>query len=388
MGYFLDEPIAPNTLNNTVPVLNPNAMLVFTHTTGMNNTMTMGINGVQMMPRTVMDVEHVDVTTQQLFSQDMYLNTPGDVESSMMRNGNEMMLLPGQHALGAMTGKTARISTRLKSPIHQLQEIFHTYNQAISHSEQMDSAGIAGPMTFQSPDEILRGAIHGNLPGSASSGTNMSYILDTSAPMFFGALCSKFPNIQIMPFRIPMTPQYDVYPQDIVSGRNTMSAMVSSAVTFVAQQLWISDISFRYTSDAGRVNANMHGGSFIHGFQQSYYEVYTCVKVAQSSDEDLKRTKELFIQTLEWQLFPILKAFRGDFDLMCSMDVWGDTRVQLIFYDDDDRTPGMYTTVNRLGGAVSPTIGTHATIAHNAQQLAGLTTEAINHAYGSQARFS
>lgn len=377
-GYFIDEPMAPTTMFNTTPVLNPNATMVFTHTSGMNATLSRGPNGDIPLRTTTMDVDHVDVTASQLFSEAMYLNTPGDVDSATMRmndTGN-LMVTPGAIALQSLQGGSAKIASRLKSPIHQMQEIFHTFNTAITHSEQMDNANLATPLSFKSPEDIMRDTIRGNLPGSNSGcGVNMSYILDTTQPMFLGKLIQTFQNIQVFPFKIPTTTQWDVYPQTIVDIKTTMSSLVSSTLTFVAQQLWISSISFRYNSWMGGATfgANMHPSVAL---SPEVWEFYECSKLVPAEAEELKATVEGFKRSLEWQLFPIIQAVGGHFDLMCQVDVWGNTLIDLRFMDNGDQGDGFITTNNKLGGYIAPTIGTMSTVNHNAQQLASLTETA------------
>lgn len=103
--------------------------------------------------------------------------------------------------------------------------------------------------------------------------------------------------------------------------------------------------------------------------------------LAQAAPDQMKRMIELFKMTLENELFPILRAVHGEFDLMAICNLTGEILLDLNYFDDQRNSTspedGFYETNGRLGGLLNPMICKLDVLNSNASMLSTLADEAI-----------
>jgi hypothetical protein len=88
-----------------------------------------------------------------------------------------------------------------------------------------------------------------------------------------------------------------------------------------------------------------------------------------------------FRTRMESDLFPVLRAFAGEFSLFVDFDMIASTVIDLQFMDCPD-SHGLYEAHNRLGGVISPAVGSGVHLVHNRTELDSLTTQLSSNVVG------
>ena len=161
-----------------------------------------------------------------------------------------------------------------------------------------------------------------------------------------------------------------------------MCSMVASTITSILPGCGLADISFRYNSWI-KSDQFMATSSGIWEFYEPIHSL------AQSTPEQMKKMVELFKMTLENELFPILRAVNGEFDLMAICNLTGEILLDLNYFDDQRNTTspedGFYETNGRLGGLMNPMICKLDVLNSNASMLSSLADQAIEKRLGQKA---
>jgi hypothetical protein len=202
--------------------------------------------------------------------------------------------------------------------------------------------------------------------------------IDTSRPISMDNLMYLFPDLEIVPFEIPMTSPWDATPQDEMTARNSMSSMLSASLSNLVPSCGLAHIFFRYAS-------YMQNGP--NTFIQNGEGVWEIINFGTLVECDQRRQEgcvRMFQEYFLMELVPILKLVRGDFDLMAYVDASGYILIDLNYKDDFHRQlgEGFYETSSRLGGFINPMLTDLNTLNHNATQLEALVTNTIGRKMG------
>ena len=192
-----------------------------------------------------------------------------------------------------------------------------------------------------------------------------------------------FPNIDIVPFEIPIASAWDATPQDTMTARNSMSSMLSASLSNLVPSCGLANIMFRYSS-----YAQAGPGMINHG--QGVWKIENYGMLVESPPYKQESAITMFKNYFEMELAPILKVVRGDFDLLAYVDVMGYILIDLVFKDDYltmNQHEGFYETSSRLGGFMNPMVADLGILHHNAIQLDTLVADTINKKLGPEAYF-
>jgi len=373
-GFFSEEPLNPMTINNTTPTINPRSIMHFTHhsVVALQDTIQPRYGN-----RTNMKISHDDDCVNSMLgniaSSDLYLMTPSDIRECSRGNNSdgEFISAYGDKHVGALTDKNVITPSRLKSPKHQFQDILFALDYAVDYESlqkpesSITSGGYGDPM--QEFTDVFDASLIGDNRFVPQLG------IDINDPISMHQLIHQYPNINILPCKVPATSQWDVRPQDDVTVLNSMSSMVASTISTLATGSGISKISFRYNSSIGSSLDPNGGGA---------WEIQHVETLVPCDDIGTKGCFNTFKNLLQLDLWPILRSVAGEFDIMLSHDITGETLVGLQFLDMPV-SHGMFETCNRMGGMVAPTIGDLSTFSHNTNELQSLVDSmAINAGIG------
>lgn len=377
-GYCTQEPINPATRTP-----NPGAVLVFTRSNMTRIQTRIGVNGPTTNITNTQDVNIVSQLNGMLSPDtDLYIGTPGDIRNIVTASsGGEAQGAYGALALSNIGAyeKTRQVPGMIKVPKQQLGNIVHALNKGVEfanmYDENIDSdaANIHG---LQSPYDQAKETFNCNVVHSMSCMPTQG--IDVSKPLMMMELIRLFPTLDIIPYRIPATNPYDSTPQNVVTRRNQMSAMLAAAFSNLVPTTGLANITFRYSS---YIRPNMYASPYEGTWEIKSFS--TLVEVGLAAQTSMINTIKMYAES---ELFPILRIINGDFDLLAYINISGEILIDLCYLDDHDSAQlgvGFYTTSARLGGLIDPMVGGADTITHNALQLDGFAESILAAKCGS-----
>ena len=378
-GYVagLDNLGAEEPVNPLTQTVNPRAVLVFTHATITYLHNEIGMRGGVRKYSVSHDTDLITALTATMTasSDQLFLGTPGDIMGMIDTSDPNSMV--GAYGPLAITSEyvddgAKNVNSILKSPKHQLNTVMHSLDVALNRSEADFVKSSILPASPDVQSKVVRNTFTEELPNSNYSMPKQG--IDTSRPITLSQLLRMFPNINIRPVKIPNQNNWGVTPQENMSLRNKMCSMVAATITSILPGCGLADISFRY-------NSWIKNDQFM-AVPSGIWEFYEPIHpLAQTTPDNLKKMVELFKMTLENELFPILRAVHGEFDLMVICNLTGEILLDLNYFDDQRNTAspedGFYETNGRLGGLLNPMICKLETLNSNAGMLSTLADTAI-----------
>ena len=380
MGYTNTEPINPMT-----GTLNPNAVLIFTHTAVTYLNSNVGVMGSARKFQCSNNSDFVGEMNAQLSREPLFIGTPGDISnnvSTLMGEFGEPEVI-GNYGDISLSNETAdaptrNVDTTMNSPKHQLGSIMAVMDGAINATNEDWVRSSVLPSVPDNNAEYAHNWFKQNAPGSRGSIPKVG--LDTSHPMTISQLNFHYPNIDVVPHKIPGQSTWSVSPQDQMTLRNQMSSMVAASVTSFLPGCCLSDIAFRYCSWS-KPDTFMPSSTGVWQIM----DAHCLVTVAPN---EYKRCIQDFQKICEMQLFPVLKSVHGEFDLMVYCNSGGEIVVDLIYLDDRHNLnpgEGFYETSARLGGLLNPMVVSQDNLNHNVTQLQCALDTVIANKLGPQA---
>ncbi len=369
-GYFYDEPFVLSTLWTSNPVLNEDALMVFTHNDGVS--LQHGMQYGAEAPRRAININAaLDVIPQ---STDQYVNANlamcdiSSIANSFIPDpySEESVPTSNRLELSAHNGVAPVTNHRVKSPKHQLIDIAQSISQAkmMAEDEHTIYGGSEGGMLNGSnPHDVFVSNMFGHLQRPET--TSVRHGLNPAECIPIGKLSGLFPMLEVVPCEVPFNPTADSMDQRETTIQSVYSSLVTNVVSSIAMNNILSSIGFRYGS-WNKTSFDQHGGS---------WEIQNASLIIGEEDADgsvLSSSVNKFMLELESALFPILIKMGGEFDMMVKHDSTGHTVVDLNFLDFVSMGHGFYTTQNKLGGMVSPALGTIDNAINNKAQLDGL----------------
>lgn len=377
-GYFLEEPVVPYTLKSSRPILNLNSILIFTHE-------SMGVITKHLAQRTR---DSISIATNNDYvpqlvdayagGDNLALVDASTIARCTVSDGTSKsrILIDDPAVISSKNGLSPVLSASCKTPRQHMVTIAEAVDSAVdavsNHNDSYSSFDIGGKKRIgDDPFTTFIDTLHRHLGLGAHAGINWS--LDPASPISLGMLEGKFPNMNVYPISIPSTPCYEVGNQSEVNPHNTFSSMVSSSVSAYAMDLGISGIGFRYDSFTPGTFGQRRGN-----WQMMRVSSFLGDEI---TEQQLFGNVNQFKLGMESDLFPVLRAFNGEFSLIVDYDMIGSTVVDLHFMDYEDPY-GMYEAHNKLGGIISPAVGTLNVLHTNREQFDQLTTLTTSNAIG------
>lgn len=384
-GYCIDEPI--NMMTNTC---NENCVLCFTRSNLTRVQLTHGPNRTTMNIANTGDVDIVNELNSQLSQEALYVGCPGDIRQlATSANDGTFVGVYGDLALNHVKPDTPsrQIPGMIKTPKIQLGNIVHSLEKGISYAELHESgdlvdSDVSGITATRTPYELARDSFNCNVMHSQSHFPTRS--LDVSRPMMLGTLMMLFQNdIDVIPYRIPQQVTWDVYPQEKMTKRNMMCAMISASLSNLVPTCGLSHIMFRYDS--------FHKPSIYASESEGSWKFEQAGTLVECDERKQLACIEQFKMYLESELFPIIFVIGGHFTLMAYVNVTGEILLDLIYNDDTEQLQpgeGMYTTSARLGGLTNPMVAPLEILNHNATELNDITDKVLFQRCGGQSLFN
>ena len=387
-GYVvgIDTARAEEPVNPATQTINERAVLVFTHATTALSSYSIGMNG----GRDTFTISHdSDIITPMVGAMaangdTLYLGTPGDI----MHNTDMSLQNSPTTAFGPMVIQASETSEEgyksvsgvLKSAKHQLNNIMHTMDSAVSHvsNDTLVKSSIL-PAEPDSMELKFHANIAENMPGSNYQTPRTIIGLDTTKPITMSQLVRLFPNINIFPQKTPVVGSWGVSPQDTMTRKNQLCSLAAATISSVMPGVGLANINFRYNSwnKADKFLASQSG------VWQFYEPIGTLIPM---SKEEESRVIESFVTVLNNELFPILKTVNGDFDLMACCNLAGEILLNLNFLCDMreslDPFSSFYETNGRISGIINPSVANFNITNSNVGSLTGLSRTVAEQKFG------
>lgn len=376
MGNVYNEPFNPAT-----GAVNPNAILNFTYSTIIRVASYMGVQGHSSELIVSSNKDHINEIAGLQLPCETCVATPQNIlspemgDDGTMFNASEIALSNNRTGINGNTSTPAfSVTTDIKSPVNHLSKICDALDSGITAAESSHN-GIRSSFedTVWDPHNHARIAAKNAAPGIYDS--NPMQAIDPGLPITIANLDAKYfkGNLEVIPFNINPNSQWDIYPQDQITIKNTMSSFVSSTLSAICSACGIAHMVFRYSS---WVKNMASGFNNPEGWQ-----IIDSSTIGEVNDPNVQlNILNKFKRYCESHLFPTLQQMHGEFDLMAYVNGGGETLIDLNYLDlsKDMQNIGYYETNSRLGGMLNPLICDQATLAQNAVSINTLANHYIN----------
>lgn len=361
-GLCLDEPVSMLTGS---PVPNLNTPFLILHKTIAEQVRTVSPNGGQESTRVFSDVDVVPGKTLQGMStvltkepsQNLYFMRPYDLSAttSLSNDGSVLTALGDFSSLGSSPESTA-INSRLSVPRYNL---YHVLRSVADAQTDIMTDSVSG--SLQPPRILGSDMLSDRITENMMDPTVLTHKvgLDPNTYVTMSEILQKY-NPKILPINIPKTSMYGTIDQNIISASNQYSSLLSSVLPSVLANNALSLFVFTYNSYADRT------GQFGDGLV-----VHKADPLIQINNDELSWRIQSVKNTLRREVFPVLIAGRGDFELNASCSCNGITTINLNFMDDT-ASDAIYEIPNILGGFNNNLIGSHNITDYNSTNIAKL----------------
>ena len=364
-GICLTEPINPLTMHMHKPTINPNCVLQILHSTTLAVCPSLGNNFNGNIKRCDADIHNIPQQTGQYYRDPMYLINNKKLRESCVFDGTGGKLFtPGKALVGA-DKETVNIPSYESSPKHDLNntmEVLHSVANTVQTHRGIENS----LMGYQNMDPYENFITNVDSQLTNTGVLNETSIgIDITVPHVLGELINRYPNINVLPFDISATgSSLHERPQTVLNNQNTMSSLVINCMNTITPYVGLSEVMFRYDSFT-------EGSNMMPGQRRGSWQLQHACELVMGNDQSLKYSLEQFKAMMENDLFPILITTCGEFSLTCKYDLTGESIINLQFLDEGV-ADGYYIHHNKLGGIVSPHIGTMDNLSHNSNELASL----------------
>lgn len=382
IGYFIG--CEPYTQSLGGIVLNPEALMVFTHVDMANLETQYGQGGAMDTP---VSLGTADIVNQMVdsnydpamslvdYSSISYAHNFDRFSNSMVRGANPI-------TLSELDRGAAHVPETLKSPKNHLLGIAGAAQNAwgMTHDHQVVSDISAevggGNDVFQSAANVMMGSMQ-----KEALEHSLTKIVDPTQPCHLSAITTKFPAMQVVPCNIENRPSFNLADPLAITPENIMSSMISNTVSAYCRSNMIASIQFRY-------NSWMMGRSEMERGKWEVQNLSSMILGDNNPNATLQKQFEQFRILMDNGLFPILKSQVGEFDLMVSFNGTGDTGICLNSLDNGVVRNEFVINHNRLGGWLSPTIGNYDALHTNQHNMTGLFNNVLDSVVGQSADHS
>lgn len=361
-GLCLDEPVSMLTGTPTPNLRTPFLIL---HKTIAEQVRTAGPTGGQESTKVFSDVDVIPGKTLQSMatvltkepSNNLYMMRPKELAdtATLSSDGSVMTTLGDFSSIGRMD-QSITVNSRLSVPRYNLYHLVKGISDVRANMMMDSGSGGLQPPALLGHDTISD-RISENLIDTTALAHKVG--LDPNTYVTFGEILEKY-NPKILPISIPKSQMYGTIDQSIISGSNQYSALLSSVIPSVLANNALSLFVFSYSSFADR------SGQFGDGMM-----IHKADPLIQISNEELEWRVRSVKNTLRNEVFPVLIAGRGDFELNASCSCNGITTINLNFMDDT-ASDAIYEIPNILGGFNNNLIGSHSITDYNSTNIAKL----------------
>ncbi len=360
-GYFIDEPINPMTMGGSSPTPNLNACMIFTRQAMVTISEHMSQRsqhqlGVGANATFVPPIAAAHVPTEDLMLTDLQ----SIAKCSVVEDASSKMVDHGSAYVGTRS-HAAKISGIAGTARQQLQNLTSVVGQSTEQVRDPDVFRTMDSSIGIDPFDMFATMMYQQMGTEYNGGIQNGLDPTVGIPLHW--LDTHFPNLHMIPCRIPSTPSYETGDQSEISPTNSMSALASSSIASYAVEAGLSGIAFEYMSTRGEF-----------GMSAGAWQLHKATPLLGPAmpEAQLKANVNWFKMSLETDLFPVLKSFNGEFSIRVDYDVAGCGVIDLHFLDESPESRGFYETHSRLGGIISPSVGSETTFNHNSSQFDAL----------------
>lgn len=360
-GVFDTEPIAHYVEGTSrSAAINPNAVMMFTHTDIVILHGSISPNSYDMIPSLSNCFDTIPSVTGMVANTELYVGSAVNAYNSVNLPTNtqeDLIYAPGASSVKVNDAGSSTIDVNEKTARQHMDSIINIIDSAVDANDPFAPKSTATNRLFTLPPldgykSTVEQMIHSMQSPKLFNG------IDTTKPMTLGYLDRLYPNMYVMPIRQNPVSQWGLR-DPVVASRNTiMSSMISTTVTAMASQCNLSSVVFRYDSSAG-LNRT-----------PSWQLFNSPTTLAPQNQNGIRSCFNAFKRALEGGLFKTLKAHNGDFSLYVYYDIGSGCLVDFQYKDDIPESPGSFIeTAGCLSGMQSPVIGTYDILRNNGLQL-------------------
>jgi hypothetical protein len=281
-------------------------------------------------------------TTPMVSPESINVAGPANPQS---RAGKELAGLPS-------AGPAGSIPTRLNSPMRNLRDI----NEALTAAQDAVAPAVRSDMSsFGGIRDTMDQTLHNSLANTSAQihvGLNLAEMMPVSL------LLSNYPDLKVVFTPQIQTRQYDVAPQDGHGIHAQLSALISNVINATVGNFNLAEVAFCYSNYRQRGPLDPPGLWEFHRLSSS----------VPMNQAELRQVEGYFRQVLETDLWPVVAALGGAFDISCSFSLSSVTTVNL-HLRDFHALNATFEYHHSLGGLTAPTIGMYGDVEHNAIML-------------------
>lgn len=399
-GYFLEEPYNPQTMWIGRPTMNLNAPMAFTH----NSTFQVTPGDMNRSGSSIVNMNHnadnINRSAQQFvtpgpsFGSDnhLYMMRPMDLNraAEMTRDFGASGVDGMENAsLDAITGvrgggASVPLSSALKAPMAQLNHIcdaarycgysnlFETGNTNNFTNpflpSQEDPTGYSRHISdmFRENLEVV------DLNPMVQEGTD----IDTTTILHLGQLDQRY-KLKVFPLIVEAQASCDLTGQDEVSShKSVMSSMLASTISCMLPGFNLGGLSFSYYSFKNSNFAVDGRGTWVISSADALLPNVG----PDGIDRNLQACIQMFMRDLENNLFPIIKASGGEFELHVKINSFNVSLINLIFMDEKGMSAnptGYWETNNCFNNFTNPLLAGKGITSANVDAIASFKDAAI-----------
>jgi hypothetical protein len=389
-GWIAGEAGVTDQYGTFIP--NGQAELIFTHVTNLNVRRSYHPNlpskdGYAFYPDTM---DYASESVPMFYNESMFLGTPRELLREQYNASNGIMNYDKLNLSHVKEGNPTRaIKNELRTPKSQLSHIMRAMDFGLDSVNTLDD-GVHdrihnGTTDYVAPVDNAIDTIVKNL------GTSNMYDIvtgiDTSHSISMASLTNMYPNIEIYPYQIRQgnTFGWDVAPQVginasgmvnvVMSPKQQFSSLASSVIQSICSALGISTVAFSYRW--------LDSDGFVAGKHDAYQLTKFDLMVPRPAEAVGIATR---MKTyLDEQLFDIIHACCGEFEINALCDMAGTNLIDLRLYWYPDPQDGAYfQTDAKLGGIVNPMVCNLPTINSNALSLTNMAKTLVGDEFAKQ----
>lgn len=364
-GYCCDIPIDPITNS-----INHNCPLVFTSTITSGERVFNNRKDNRGYINARDTIVHDQYRHMVGSDNDIYSASPNDMFTYTADNSVSLIrscLLNSHDNTPTEFEQKSRVPSRIT--MNMMNSILGSHQNAVANTQAMISPGYTEPLGY---DECYNVDMQSNLLKSAQNSIHQGF--DTSRPTSLQVLMYAYPDLEIHPFNIPMSTQWDVADQRYTNINTLMAYTASQALPALATESGIVNITFAYCSWSNEV--------LFGDITKGEWRIDKLGLISENTN--LASAIALFKRRYMATLHPTLMTYNGEYMIYASIDIVGDVAVNIQSLDNHDQyghESGFFTTSARLGGMMNPMVANYDLLVSNANQLKALSDEFV-HKFG------
>lgn len=373
IGVCSDEPISLSGRLSATPekFLNPHCGLIVTRYMELRNYNTLTANGPVQKTKTTTSVE-VTPYDQDIWNRDMYYGLePDRVMGATQADLGEAYSACIDTSESLNVKRVIRADSDIALPKKHMKFLLDSIENSSSQlmfDSRVDRM-VMGEMTDKASS--IEEFIHSNFQEQSilDQSDYSKKLMLSNTYMTLEFIKNKY-NPMVHVIQTPQITQGSIIPQHMTSISTIFSSLVSNAIPIYMNQAGLSAVAFMYNS--------FHEAS----------KIFHVESIGTVDQFELQRRWGAFEYLLRFELYPVLMANGGHFDLSVMSNINGTTDVILNFLDYEPLPVGaIYQENSVLGGITSQMIGTQDHLVGNSIELNNLVRNIATNVYHYQGNY-